>query len=111
MWVAMMVAMMFPAAAPMVLLFDRVQRGRREAAGSYVPTAYFVGAYLAIWTAFGGIAFALAVGVDRLAADADWVMDNGLASAGSCSSPRASTSSPHSRISASRSAGHRCRFS
>ncbi|MGH8985906.1 MAG: DUF2182 domain-containing protein [Acidimicrobiia bacterium] len=74
MWVAMMVAMMFPAAAPMILLFDRVQRRKREAAGSYVPTAYFVGAYLAVWTAFGGIAFALAVGVDRLAADADWVM-------------------------------------
>jgi predicted metal-binding membrane protein len=73
MWVAMMVAMMFPAAAPMILLFDRVQRGKREAGRSYVPTAYFVGAYLAIWTAFGGVAFALAVGVDRLADDADWV--------------------------------------
>jgi predicted metal-binding membrane protein len=30
-WVAMMVAMMFPAAAPMILLFDRVERGKREA--------------------------------------------------------------------------------
>ena len=74
MWVAMMVAMMFPAAAPMILLFDRVERGKREMGRSYVPTAYFVGAYLAIWTAFGVVAFALAVGVDRLAADADWIM-------------------------------------
>jgi len=74
MWVAMMVAMMFPAASPMILLFDRVERGKREAGRSYVPTTYFVGAYLTIWTAFGGVAFALAVGVDRLAADADWVM-------------------------------------
>jgi predicted metal-binding membrane protein len=71
-WVAMMVAMMFPAAAPMILLFDRVERGKREAARSYVPTAYFVGAYLAVWTAFGAVAFALAVLVDRLAADAGW---------------------------------------
>lgn len=75
MWVAMMVAMMFPAAAPMILLFDRVQRGKREAARSYVPTAYFVGAYLTIWTVFGVVAFTLAAGVDQLAADADWVTD------------------------------------
>jgi predicted metal-binding membrane protein len=76
MWVAMMVAMMFPAAAPMILLFDRVERGKREAGRSYVSTVYFVGAYLAIWTAFGGVAFALAVGVDRFAADADWITDS-----------------------------------
>lgn len=75
MWVAMMVAMMFPAAAPMILVFDRVQRGKREAGHSYVPTAYFVGAYLAIWIAFGGVAFALTAGIDRLATDAGWVMD------------------------------------
>jgi len=72
MWVAMMVAMMFPAAAPMVLLFDRVERGKREAGRSFVPTAYFVGAYLAIWTAFGVLAFALAVVVDRLVTNAGW---------------------------------------
>ncbi len=70
MWVAMMVAMMFPAAAPMILLFDRVERGKRDAGRSFVPTAYFVGAYLAIWTAFGVVAFALAVVVDRLVTDA-----------------------------------------
>jgi predicted metal-binding membrane protein len=72
-WVAMMVAMMFPAAAPMILLFDRVERGKREAGRSYVPTMYFVGAYLAIWTVFGVLAFALAGGVERLAKDADWI--------------------------------------
>jgi predicted metal-binding membrane protein len=72
-WVAMMVAMMFPAAAPMILLFDRVERGKREAGRSYVPTMYFVGSYLAIWTVFGILAFALAGGVERLADDADWI--------------------------------------
>jgi predicted metal-binding membrane protein len=72
MWVAMMVAMMFPAAAPMILLFDRVERGKREAGRSFVPTAYFVGAYLAIWTAFGVLAFALAVVVDRVVTNAGW---------------------------------------
>jgi predicted metal-binding membrane protein len=75
MWVAMMAAMMFPAAAPMIMLFDRVQRGRRDAGRFYVPTTYFVGAYLAIWTAVGGLAFLLAHGVNRLAADTDFVMD------------------------------------
>src|SRR5262245_40555745 len=73
MWVAMMVGMMFPAGAPMILLFDRVQRGNREAARSYVPTTYFVGAYLAVWTVFGVLAFAIAALIDRLAADADWI--------------------------------------
>ena len=76
MWIAMMVAMMLPAAAPMIMLFDRVQRGKREVGTSYVPTTYFVGAYLAIWTAFGGLAFLLAIGVNRLAADSDLVMDH-----------------------------------
>lgn len=76
MWVAMMVAMMFPAAAPMILLFDRMQAGKREAGRSYVPTAYFVGAYLVIWIAFGALAYALAIGVQRLAGDSMWVMDN-----------------------------------
>jgi predicted metal-binding membrane protein len=75
-WVAMMVAMMFPAAAPMILLFDRVERGKREAGRSYVPTMYFVGAYLAIWTVFGVLAFALAGGVERLATDADWITED-----------------------------------
>jgi predicted metal-binding membrane protein len=72
MWVAMMVAMMFPAAAPMILLFDRVERGKREAGRSFVPTAYFVGAYLAIWTAFGVAAFALAVVLNGLVSDTQW---------------------------------------
>ena len=75
MWVAMMVAMMFPAAAPLILLFDRVEEGKRAGGRSYVPTAYFVGAYVAIWTAFGCVAYLLAVGVDRVAADAGWITD------------------------------------
>ena len=76
MWVAMMVAMMFPSAAPMILLFDRIERGKRDAGQSYVPTAYFVGAYLAIWTAFGALAFGAAAGIDRLSESSSWAMDN-----------------------------------
>ena len=76
MWVAMMVAMMFPSAAPMILLFDRIEGGKRAAGRSYVPTAYFVGAYLAVWTAFGALAFVAAIGIDRLSEDSTWAMDN-----------------------------------
>jgi predicted metal-binding membrane protein len=76
MWVAMMVAMMFPSAAPMILLFDRIERGKRSAGSSSVPTAYFVGAYVAMWAAFGVLAFAIAIGFDRLSESSDWAMDN-----------------------------------
>jgi predicted metal-binding membrane protein len=76
MWVAMMIAMMFPSAAPMILLFDRIERGKRDAGRSYVPTAYFVGAYLTIWTAFGALGFALAIAIERLSESSGWAMEN-----------------------------------
>ncbi|MGH2772894.1 MAG: DUF2182 domain-containing protein, partial [Actinomycetota bacterium] len=49
-WVAMMVAMMFPAITPVVITFDRwIRRTNRSRAG----TALFVGGYLAVWSAAG----------------------------------------------------------
>ena len=39
MWVAMMVAMMFPTAAPMILLFGRVQAQRQSRGDAYVATS------------------------------------------------------------------------
>lgn len=61
MWAVMMVAMMLPAAAPMILVFATVNRKRREAPGTapYVNTTLFVLAYLAVWGAFS-VAAALA---------------------------------------------------
>ena len=61
MWAVMMVAMMLPAAAPMILVFATVNRKRREAPGTapYVNTTLFVLAYLAVWSAFS-VAAALA---------------------------------------------------
>ena len=47
MWVAMMVAMMFPAAAPMVLLYARMRRGDRTS------VALFTASYISLWFAFG----------------------------------------------------------
>src|SRR5436305_899817 len=45
-WVVMMAAMMFPAAAPMVLMFARVQAGRRQQGLPAASTWLFAGVYL-----------------------------------------------------------------
>ncbi|MFZ0650074.1 MAG: DUF2182 domain-containing protein [Pseudolabrys sp.] len=54
-WVVMMVAMMFPTAAPMILTFHRVQAVKYKLDDALVSTWVFVGAYLLVW-AFAGIA-------------------------------------------------------
>jgi predicted metal-binding membrane protein len=54
-WAVMMAAMMFPAAAPMVLLFRTVATQRRANGGAFVPTWIFVAGYLLVWTAIGAI--------------------------------------------------------
>ena len=66
-WVVMMAAMMFPSISPMVSVYARVQRGRRER-GKGIPgaTAVFVGGYLACWTAFGLAGYGLFVLVRSL---------------------------------------------
>jgi predicted metal-binding membrane protein len=75
-WVAMMVAMMFPTAAPMILTFAKLQAGKQQAGKPYVPTWVFVSSYLAIWTGFGALAYAAALGATELADNSMWVMDN-----------------------------------
>src|SRR4051812_31739935 len=45
-WVVMMIAMMFPTAAPMILTFHRVQVGKRARGDAFVSTWIFVAAYL-----------------------------------------------------------------
>lgn len=75
-WVAMMVAMMFPTAAPMILMFARVQAGRRQRGQTFVPTWLFVSSYLVVWTAFGALAYVVAVGAEDLADRSMWLMDN-----------------------------------
>ena len=75
-WVVMMVAMMFPTAAPMILMFDRVAAGRRQRGHAFVPTWVFAGAYLLIWALFGMLAYGLALAATTLAEQSMWVMDN-----------------------------------
>jgi predicted metal-binding membrane protein len=76
-WVAMMAAMMFPAAAPMVMMFARVQSTRRAAGRAYTPTAIFVAGYLLVWATAGLFAFAGAVLVGGLADRVPWLQMNG----------------------------------
>jgi predicted metal-binding membrane protein len=66
-WVAMMVAMMFPAAAPMVLLYGRMRR--RD------PTSVtlFTASYIALWISFGAVAYLLSAGVEFAASGSEWV--------------------------------------
>jgi predicted metal-binding membrane protein len=54
-WVVMMAAMMFPAIAPMVLTYGRIQRRRRERGLPVTigATCVFVAGYLVTWTATG----------------------------------------------------------
>ena len=75
-WIVMMVAMMFPTAAPMILMFTTIHAGKRQRGQSVVPTWIFVGAYLVIWTLFGVLAYILAVGAERLVAQSMWLKDN-----------------------------------
>ncbi len=56
MWSVMMVAMMVPSAAPMILVFARVKRNRRNDGSASLPTAAFVAGYLLAWTAFSAAA-------------------------------------------------------
>ncbi len=75
-WVVMMVAMMFPTAAPMILIFARVHADRQRQGKPFVPTGIFVGAYLLTWTLFGVLAYFAALGAEKLAGRSAWVMDN-----------------------------------
>jgi predicted metal-binding membrane protein len=63
MWVVMMVAMMLPAAAPMVLTFATLRRRRLAEGRPSVPTAIFVLGYLAVWALYSLVAATAQVGL------------------------------------------------
>src|ERR671935_83439 len=56
-WVTMMAAMMYPSAAPMVLLFHRISNERAKRGQRFVPTWVFALSYLAVWTLYGLVAY------------------------------------------------------
>jgi len=75
-WAVMMVAIMFPTAAPMILTFQRVQANRQQAQQSFVPTWLFVSSYIVLWSATGLLAYGVALLADDLADGSMWLMDN-----------------------------------
>src|SRR5262245_47846472 len=67
-WVLLMVAMMFPTAAPMILTFHRVQAGNRKLGDAFVTTWVFVAAYLLVWACAGMLAYAGMLAAETAAA-------------------------------------------
>jgi predicted metal-binding membrane protein len=56
MWSAMMAAMMVPGSAPVGGALATKNRNRRDRGAPSVPTAIFLGGYLAVWAAFAALA-------------------------------------------------------
>jgi predicted metal-binding membrane protein len=55
----MMISMMLPSAAPMLLLFARVNRKDKAAGAPLAPTTLFAAGYLLAWGGFSAVATAL----------------------------------------------------
>jgi predicted metal-binding membrane protein len=66
MWWVMMIAMMLPSAAPMLLLFARMNLKERSGGRPSVPTAVFAGGYLSVWAGFGAATTALQWYLERI---------------------------------------------
>jgi predicted metal-binding membrane protein len=75
-WVVMMIAMMFPTAAPMILVFAWVKLDRTSFGRAFGTTWIFIGAYLLIWTLFGGLSYLGANAASGLAQQIPWIMLN-----------------------------------
>ncbi len=69
-WVIMMVAMMFPTAAPMIVTFHKVQAGKRQRGEAFVSTWIFVAAYILVWGLSGIAAYAGTLAAEAVAARA-----------------------------------------
>src|SRR5215469_7055512 len=75
-WVVMMAAMMVPSAVPVILAVARVQREEGSERSDFAPTWIFVGAYLLIWTLFGGLAYLGALAASEQTRQIPWIMMN-----------------------------------
>jgi len=66
MWWVMMVAMMLPSAAPILLLFARINRKEKSAGRPFIPTGVFAAGYLVAWGGFSALATGLQWVLERL---------------------------------------------
>ncbi len=60
-WISMMVAMMFPAIAPVVTLFATIGQRRCATGQPAAPTWLFLAGYLMVWSLFGVAAYLLSL--------------------------------------------------
>lgn len=67
MWAVMMAAMMLPSAAPMILFYATIARGRGASSTPAASSGMFAAGYVTIWSAFSLAAVALQYGLERLA--------------------------------------------
>jgi predicted metal-binding membrane protein len=67
MWWLMMIGMMLPSAAPMILTFAAINRGRRSRGQPYTPTALFTAGYLLAWGGFSAAAALAQWGLEQAA--------------------------------------------
>jgi predicted metal-binding membrane protein len=66
MWWAMMAAMMLPSAAPILLLFARVNRNQKTSGRPFIPTGIFAAGYLVVWGGFSALATGLQWELEKL---------------------------------------------
>jgi len=66
MWWVMMAAMMLPSAAPILLLFARINRKEKTAGKPFIPTGIFAAGYLVAWGGFSAAATGLQWALERL---------------------------------------------
>src|SRR6478736_3510887 len=59
MWFVMMIAMMTPSVAPLILIFAKINRERKQQDHPFVNTAFLMAGYFLVWTAFSLAATAL----------------------------------------------------
>ena len=62
--VVMMVAMMFPTAAPMILAYHEVQAGKHYLGDAFVSTWVFVASYLLVWVSVGFAVYAVVLAAE-----------------------------------------------
>jgi predicted metal-binding membrane protein len=64
MWAVMMAAMMLPSAAPMILLYGTIARGRNARGEEVAGSAIFTAGYVAVWAAFSLAAVTMQFGLE-----------------------------------------------
>lgn len=83
MWVVMMVAMMLPSAAPMILLYANIARGRRARGERTSSAGIFALGYVAVWSTFSVVAVLLQFWLERAALLSPMMETTSIALAGS----------------------------